>query len=194
MKSIRKNQAGSTIIEFALVAPLFFLLVFGVIEFGLFLFSKVVIENISIEVGRLSSIGKTSDGTCVGSPNREEFIKCVVKSKAKVLINGDKTQVQLSKTSNASIAPDICFDSNPPTSEPSACKIFEEVNGTPGYQGTAASDAGGAGELIDVLITYPWTVQMPLIGNFFQRVDNNGQVRNVVMISAETVIKNEPFQ
>lgn len=189
----RKND-GSAVIEFALVAPLFFLLVFAMLEFGLFMYSKIIIENIALEITRTASIGTPSGGVCNGVPDRVAYIKCLVKSKSSVLINGDQTQVQITKVADAdTLVPDICFDTNPPSSEPATCKVYQEVNNKPDYQGAQASNLGNAGDIIEARISYPWSVQMPLIGQFFQRTDSQGNQRNVVMITASTVIKNEPF-
>ena len=48
----RKFQRGTSIVEFALVAPLFFLLLFGIIEWSVILFDKAVITNASREGAR----------------------------------------------------------------------------------------------------------------------------------------------
>jgi hypothetical protein len=189
---------GATIIEFALVAPVFFLVIFGMFEFGLFMYHKVIIENIAVEVSRAASLGKTSDGGDCSYPNdaagRISYIECVVKQKSSVLINGDKTEVQIVNLQNGeTIVPDICFDTDPPSSSPGTCTVYEEVNGKPEYQGAAASEASGGGALIEVRISYPWSVQIPLMNQFFQRTDSQGNTRNVVMITASAVIRNEPF-
>ncbi len=51
-KKIIKNQEGSTLVEFAIVFPLLLILIFGVIEFGLFLFNTQVITNAAREGAR----------------------------------------------------------------------------------------------------------------------------------------------
>ncbi len=189
----RKND-GSAIVEFAIVAPVFFLLVFGMLEFGLFLYSKVIIENIALEITRTVSLGKPSDAECPGEVSREAYIKCLVKKKASVLINGDKTEVQIRVVNEGTtVPPDICFDTDPPSGAPATCAVYEEVNNETGYQGAQESNAGNSGQIIEARISYPWSVLMPLVGQFFQRTDNQGNTRNVVMITAATVIRNEPF-
>jgi hypothetical protein len=189
----RKND-GSAIIEFALVAPLFFLLVFAMLEFGLFLYSKIIVENIAVEISRTASIGKPSDSQCPDAVDRPAYIKCIVKHRSSVLINGDKTQVQIIKLADGeTLVPDICFDVNPPSSEPATCSVYQEVNENSGYQGAQASNLGVGRQLIEARISYPWSVLMPLMGQFFKKTDNKGNTRNVVMITASTVIRNEPF-
>lgn len=47
-----RNQKGVAAVEFAIIAPLFFMLVFGIIEFSLALFDKAIITNASREGAR----------------------------------------------------------------------------------------------------------------------------------------------
>lgn len=53
-----KLQAGSNIVEFALVLPLLLVLVFGIIDFSLALFDKAVITNASREGARAGMVFK----------------------------------------------------------------------------------------------------------------------------------------
>ncbi len=51
-RSHRKKRRGAAVVEFAIVAPLFFLLVFGMIEFGRMMMVQQVITNASREGAR----------------------------------------------------------------------------------------------------------------------------------------------
>ncbi len=50
----RRNRAGAAAVEFAIVAPLFFLFVFGIIEFGRMVMVQQVITNASREAARVA--------------------------------------------------------------------------------------------------------------------------------------------
>ncbi len=52
IKLLIGEQKGSAAVEFALVLPLLFLLVFGIIEWGLYMFNNHVITNASREGAR----------------------------------------------------------------------------------------------------------------------------------------------
>jgi TadE-like protein len=52
MKRKLKRNRGASVVEFALVLPLLVILVFGIIEFGLFLYNQQVITNASREGAR----------------------------------------------------------------------------------------------------------------------------------------------
>ena len=58
----RKNRRGAAAVEFAVVAPLFFLMVFGMIEFGRMIMVQQVITNASREGARMAVLdGATTD-------------------------------------------------------------------------------------------------------------------------------------
>jgi Flp pilus assembly protein TadG len=52
-RSCRRNRRGTAAVEFALVAPVFFLLVFGMIEYGRMVMVQQVITNASREGARV---------------------------------------------------------------------------------------------------------------------------------------------
>ncbi|HBG17960.1 MAG TPA: pilus assembly protein [Desulfobulbaceae bacterium] len=51
-----KSEKGVSAVEFALIAPLLFVLTFGIVEFGLLLFDKAVITNASREAARAAIV------------------------------------------------------------------------------------------------------------------------------------------
>jgi Flp pilus assembly protein TadG len=59
-RTCRKNRRGAAVVEFAVVAPIFFLLVFGLIEFGRVVMVQQLLTNASREGARL---GVLSDST-----------------------------------------------------------------------------------------------------------------------------------
>jgi Flp pilus assembly protein TadG len=56
----RRNRQGAAAVEFAVVAPVFFLLVFGMIEFGRAIMVQQVIINASREGARLAVLDSTT--------------------------------------------------------------------------------------------------------------------------------------
>jgi Flp pilus assembly protein TadG len=56
----RKNRRGAAVVEFAIVAPIFFLLIFGMIEFGRVVMVQQLLTNASREGARL---GVLNDAT-----------------------------------------------------------------------------------------------------------------------------------
>lgn len=52
-----RQQQGATVIEFAIVAPVVLLLLFGIIEFSLMMFVSSVIEGATANISRMSKTG-----------------------------------------------------------------------------------------------------------------------------------------
>jgi Flp pilus assembly protein TadG len=53
-RQCRRNRRGAAVVEFAIVAPLFFLMVFGMIEFGRAIMVKQILTNASREGARVA--------------------------------------------------------------------------------------------------------------------------------------------
>jgi len=59
----RNNRRGAAAVEFAIIAPVFFLLVFGMIEFGRMIMVQQIITNASREGARIAVLdGATTNG------------------------------------------------------------------------------------------------------------------------------------
>lgn len=56
----RKYRRGAAVVEFALVAPLFFMLVFGMIEYGRMLMVQQILTNASREGARMAVLDGSS--------------------------------------------------------------------------------------------------------------------------------------
>lgn len=63
-KKPRKQEKGAALAEFAVLAPLFVVLLFGLVEFGLALYAKSVLTNASREGARF--------GVVYGTPRKSE--------------------------------------------------------------------------------------------------------------------------
>ena len=58
----RKGEEGSTAVEFAVILPVFLLLIFSLIDFGRYFYTRVVITNASIEVASAVTRGLYVEG------------------------------------------------------------------------------------------------------------------------------------
>jgi Flp pilus assembly protein TadG len=65
----RRKRRGAAVVEFAIVAPLFFLLVFGMIEFGRVIMVKQIITNASREGARVAVLDQTTHQEVVDKVN-----------------------------------------------------------------------------------------------------------------------------
>ena len=62
-----RARRGQSLVEFAMVAPLFFLLVFGITDFGRLFFTQSTLQHALREAGRYAVTGQKQDPTRVAS-------------------------------------------------------------------------------------------------------------------------------
>lgn len=68
-RSCRRNRRGAAVVEFAIVAPVFFLLVFGMIEYGRMVMVQQVITNASREGARRAVLDGVTDADVSAAVN-----------------------------------------------------------------------------------------------------------------------------
>jgi Flp pilus assembly protein TadG len=198
-RNLMRARDGASAVEFAIVAPIFFFLMMAIMEFGLFMFHKVAIESITMQVGREASLNVASgnDPECASAAaDRLAYIRCYVERKAAYLINGDRVTVNINTVARGGTrAPDICLGngSAPPASSPTCSGAYEDVNGNGVYDPPASNNSvGSAGDLIEVRVSYPWRVLVPYMSRVIGSQQEDGSRTNVVLITSSTVFRNEP--
>lgn len=77
-----RGRSGNSMVEFALVAPLFFLLVFGILDYGRLFYVQETLQYAMRQAGRFAVTGSNSGGT-----NRVSAIINVAENAAAGLIN-----------------------------------------------------------------------------------------------------------
>ena len=188
---IRKNQCGATAVEFAIVSGAFFMLLFGIIEYGLIMYTKVAVETIVQQSARDVSIGKVVPG-CV---DRACSIRRLIEQRAQGLINPESAFVNATVVTNNVVAasppvPDVCLADVRTPYPPVCLGAWEENSGNPTrYDPPAALNnvsLGQAGDLVEIRVTYLWRVVFPI---FQERFGDHG----VLTITSSTVMKNQPF-
>jgi Flp pilus assembly protein TadG len=70
-KGVLRSERGTAIVEFALIAPLLFLLVFGIIEFGRALNYYNDLTQLSGQAARAAIVSRNLDGSAVGTANSD---------------------------------------------------------------------------------------------------------------------------
>jgi len=66
-RRLARSERGTAVVEFALVAPLLFLLVFGIIEFGRILNAYNQLTQLAGQGARAASVSRNPDGTAVAA-------------------------------------------------------------------------------------------------------------------------------
>ena len=167
LRRFRRNRRGSAAVEFALVAPLFFGLLFAIIELALIFFASQVLETVTQDSARVIMTGQAQT-----SAYTQAQFKNLVCSKVVALFdcaNGVSIDVQsYSAFGSVNIADPI-----------DAGKNFVPPNN---YL------PGGPGDIVVVRVFYQWPLLVTGLG--FNPANLSGSKR---LLTATAAFQNEPY-
>ena len=67
LSNMRKSERGTAVVEFALVAPILFALVFGIVEFGRALNYSNDLTQLAGQAARAAAVDRNPDGSSIGT-------------------------------------------------------------------------------------------------------------------------------
>ena len=73
LRAVRRDQRGTALVEFALLAPLLFLLLFGIVDFGRALDYYNQMTQLAGQGARAASVNRAPDGTPLSNANLYEI-------------------------------------------------------------------------------------------------------------------------
>lgn len=179
-RKVAKNDKGSTIVEFGLVAPLVLAIVLGIVEFSGVSFAQTLLEGGAGQASRFGILGSAPDGS-----SRESTIRGIIRDNAFGVIDANDVRVEtLTYGSFGAIGqaePFLDANGNGSFDEGEG---FQDINGN----GTRDEDqgragAGGADEVVLYRLTYEWDIMVPIFRPFFG---------DQVVLQAATAVRNEP--
>lgn len=96
LKDLIKRKDGATAIEFAIVAPVLFLLLFGIIEFSLMMFASSIVEGATANVSRLAKTG--AERSTAADPNARAAedtarLRALVLDRGRGVLKSDNLQI-----------------------------------------------------------------------------------------------------
>lgn len=147
----RRGSRGQGLVEFALVFPIFILLLFVAVDAGRFIFALSAVSNGAREGARLGSV----EASWMGSSNSA----CGTPGGPVCPANLTALRTHITDAANRQMAP---FGSV--TNLYTSCVA---ATGTPptGNWTTQTCASPGSGGLISVRVTYQWRALTPVIGN-----------------------------
>lgn len=174
LRRFRRNRSGSAVVEFALVAPIFFGLLFAIIELALVFFASQLLETVTQDSARMIMTGQAQNGQVTGcsTPCTQAQFKNLVCSKITVMfdcVGGISIDVQsYSAFNSVNIASPI-----------DASRNFVPPNN---YL------TGGPGDIVVVRIFYQWPLVVTGLG--FNIANLAGSKR---LLTATAAFQNEPY-
>jgi Flp pilus assembly protein TadG len=162
-----KDDRGATLVEFALVAPVFLMLLIGTIQLGVLGMISADFNNAVLEVSRRIRTGQL-DGPKDAATFKSQICGEMVDGAASC---GGRLRISVRALSDFSGAEKAMRKQDPD----------DLTKGEP-------FDAGTAGTIILVTATYKWPLMIPFAGGAFAQADGLD-----VLIVSRLTFKNEPY-
>jgi hypothetical protein len=178
-----RHSEGVTALEFALIAPVFLMMLFGTLEYCLVMYATHILESATTNTSRLGKTGFSETGE-----GREETILAEIERRAAGMLDIEELEIStLSYEGFDNIGQaEPYFDANSNGSY-DAGETFDDINGNGTRdEDMGAQNLGDAKDVVVYTVTYPWQVISPML------VPVLGQ-GGVVTLSARTVVRNEPY-
>jgi Flp pilus assembly protein TadG len=166
LRRFRRNRRGSAAVQFAFVAPLFFGLLFAIIEAALIFFAGQVLETITQNSARMILTGQAQ----TASYTQAQFANYVC------------TQVPALFDCNS-----IYIDVESYTSFQNVT-INSQIDGSNSFINNMQYNPGGPGNIVVVRLFYQWPTFVTGLGFNFSNLSGNK-----VLLSATAAFKNEPY-
>lgn len=175
-------QEGTTALEFAFIAPVFLLIISGVIEFSMIMLTTSTMESATNSTSRLGKTGYTP-----GATTRAQAIIDSVNNRTASLLDRNKINITSKVYSDFTKVgkPEPCINPvNPPCTGVAGVN-YVDTNGNGSWdQDMGAVGLGNAGDVVVYTVTYPWPIMSPLMRPILGSTYN---------ITVRSVVRNEPF-
>jgi hypothetical protein len=171
-RGIGRDEAGMAAIEFAALAPVFFLTFFSMFETGLILFSEYVLQTSTSEAARLVRTGQAQGKGMSAAQFKTEVCKI-----ASLLIDCEGKVTVYMRAAD---------DFNSLGASPSYLAIGPSPTGVPS---APSFQCGGPGKMVALIATYDYHFVWPEFMQWFGNI-NGGKARRVAGFA---MFRNEPY-
>jgi hypothetical protein len=176
LRRIRRETDGATAIEFAIIAPVFFTMMWAIFETGMVFFANQVLTHGMQQTARQIRTGQAH----ADELSQSEF-RTMVCDQVKVLLSCDADKLYIDVQSFSSFG-GVGF----PTPL-DADKKFDNVNMNHFDIGESGNISGGS-SIVLVRAFYVWPLFTPVISQYFANMYGNNR-----LLSTSVAFKNEPF-
>jgi Flp pilus assembly protein TadG len=166
LRRFRRERHGSTAVEFALVAPLFFGLLFAIIETGLVFFAGQVLETVTQNSARMIMTGQAQ----TASYTQAQFASYVC-TQVPALFNCNNIYIDV--------------ESYPAFS---SVTINSQIDGSNNFINNMQYNPGGPGDIVVVRLFYQWPIFVTSLGYNISNL--SGSLR---LLTATAAFRNEPY-
>jgi Flp pilus assembly protein TadG len=166
LRRFRRNRTGSAAVEFALVAPVFFALLFAIIETGILFFASQVLETITQDSARMIMTGQAQ----TAAYTQAQF-QTYVCGQIPALFTCSNLSVDVESYSSFS-----------------SVTIANQIDGNKNFINNMQYNPGGPGDIVVVRLFYPWPQIVTGLGYNVTNLSGNKR-----LLVATAAFRNEPY-
>jgi Flp pilus assembly protein TadG len=180
LRRFRRSRRASAAVEFALVAPIFFALLFAIIETAIVFFASQVLETITQDSARIIATGQSQSSLVCTDPVSGAAAPCTQGTFHAYVCGQIPT---LFSCSGMYVDVESC-----PSASGFSCVAFNSQisNGT--FTNNMQFVPGGPGDIVVVKLFYQWPLFVTSLG--YNIANLSGSQR---LLTATAVFKNEPY-
>lgn len=179
LRRLRRSEQGNAIVEFALTAPLFLLILMGIFDFSWQIYGKQVLQGAVSKAAR--------DATLESNAINQAALDTKVREKVlNVFKNGDVTFERKSYDSYSEVGQPEAFTDSNKNGRYDAGECFEDVNGNSSWDADRGATGNGGAE--DVVL-YTATLEIERVLPVWKMLGQSQTSR----IQATTVLRNQPY-
>ena len=166
LRRFRRNRRGSAAVEFALVAPVFFALLFAIIETAIVFFAGQVLETITQDSARMIMTGQAQTSAYTATQ-----FKTYVCSRIPALFNCDNIYVDVQSYS--------AFTS---------VTINSQIDASNNFVNNMQYSPGNPGDIVVVRLFYQWPLFVTGLGYNISNLSGSQR-----LLVATAAFRNEPY-
>jgi Flp pilus assembly protein TadG len=178
LRRFRRNRRGSAAVEFALVAPVFFALLFAILETAIMFFATQVLETMTQDAARAVLTGQAQSGTVSA---------CKVGGQATPCALGTFTSYVCSQIPALFSCSNLYVDVE---SYPSFSNVVinSQIDSSKNFVNNMQYSPGGPGDIVVVRVFYQWPLFVTGLG---YNISNLAGSKRLLVATA--AFRNEPY-
>ena len=175
---------GSAAIEFAMIAPVFFLLLMGTIEAGIIFFAQSALQNSVNDTARLV---RTGQAACY-SLDANNLCQAMTASQFRAKVCNDVSVLLQNCTIDSNGNSDLQFDVTAYPAGFTGVTNSSPLSAGQNLPNLTAFNAGNACDVVLVRAFYSWPVFPPMLNFFLANMSGNKH-----LIATAAAFRNEPY-
>lgn len=179
LRRLRRDQRGNAIVEFALTAPLFLLVLFGILDFSWQFYAKIELQGVVNDAARRATLeGNALDQTALDNSVRAKVLN--------VFPQGEVEFERRAYDSYSEVGDPEAFTDQNNNGQYDSGECFEDVNGNGSWDADRGQAGNGGAE--DVVL-YTASLKMKRVLPVWAFL---GQSQESTLV-ATTVLRNQPY-